>query len=80
MTHDSTTSHNRLVLTITLEDGHCDNLGDTLSISQTDSQGVNNVVIITRADINRIQSMVMGAPVSPLSDAGVALATQGASK
>ena len=55
-----------LTLTIKLEDGHCDNLGDTLSISQTDSEGTLNVVIITRSDINRIQTMLTGTPVGPL--------------
>lgn len=69
-----------LTLTIKLEDGHCDNLGDTLSISQTDSKGDLNVVIITRSDIHRIQSMLVGAPVGPI-EANVNLSgTVGASK
>ena len=67
-----------LTLTIKLEDGHCDNLGDTLSISQTDTQGVRNVVIITRADINRIQSMLIGAPVGPIEAKVDLSGTQGA--
>ena len=67
-----------LVLTITLEDGHADNLGDTISISQTDSQGVLNVVIITRSDIHRIQSMVLGVPGGVVESHVDTLATQGA--
>ena len=53
-----------LTLTITLEDGQCDNMWDTLSISQTDDKGVLNVVVITRRDLERMSSMHLGVTMS----------------
>ena len=69
---------------INLEDGHAINMGDTIAISQTDDKGVLNVVIVTRKDIHRIQTMVgiggnmpSEAPVGTLQAQELKLATQG---
>jgi adenosylcobinamide amidohydrolase len=48
-----------LTLTIKLEDGLCDNMGDTLSLSQTDDQGTINTVVITRKDLSRMASLYL---------------------